>query len=86
LGAYQWLCKARTKYLSSADIWDFRRSWYNCAKVLVNDFARGSYGFTIQKKTTLSCAETIALWSSRDALVVKVLTSHHTEKAETIFF
>jgi len=28
----------------------------------------------VQKKLTLSCGDTIAIWSSRDALVIKVLT------------
>ena len=29
----------------------------------------------MQKKLTLSCGDTIAIWSSRDALVIKVLTA-----------
>jgi RNA-directed DNA polymerase len=29
----------------------------------------------VQKKLTLSCGDTIAIWSSRDALVIKVLTA-----------
>jgi len=78
--AYQWLCKARTKYPSSSDIWDFRRSWCNCVEVLIQDFAKGKYRFDVQKKITLLCGETIALWSSRDALVIKVLTAIIQEK------
>ncbi|MEE9215522.1 MAG: reverse transcriptase domain-containing protein, partial [Thermodesulfobacteriota bacterium] len=35
----------------------------------------GSYRLSVQKKLKLSCGETIALWSSRDALVIKVLTA-----------
>ena len=34
----------------------------------------GVYRFDVQSKLTLSCGETIALWSSQDALVIKVLT------------
>ncbi len=37
-------------------------------------FAAGNYHFDVQKKITLACGEKIALWSSRDALVIKVLT------------
>ena len=39
-----------------------------------NLFLAGSYRFDVQKKICLSTGETIALWSSRDALVLKVLT------------
>jgi hypothetical protein len=38
-------------------------------------FTEGSYQFDVQKKITLACGETIAMWSSRDSLVIKVLTS-----------
>ncbi len=78
--AYQWLCKARTKYPSSSDIWDFRRSWSNKAGTVIKEFAKGCYAFDVQKKITLSCGETIALWSSRDALVIKVITYIIQEK------
>jgi len=80
IDAFQWLCRSRTKYPSSSDIWDFRRSWCNRVKVLVKDFVRGKYRFGVQKKIILSCGGTIALWSSRDALVIKVLTAIIQEK------
>jgi len=37
-------------------------------------FDAGSYKFDVQKKVTLSCGETIAMWSSKDSLIIKVLT------------
>ncbi len=40
----------------------------------MNAFRSGQYRFDVQKKITLSSGDTIALWSSRDAMVLKVLT------------
>ena len=37
-------------------------------------FRRGTYRFGLQKKVTLKDGGTVALWSSADALVIKVLT------------
>lgn len=37
-------------------------------------FRSGTYQFDVQAKIALSCGETIALWSSQDALIIKVLT------------
>ena len=73
--AFQWLCRSRKKHPPSSDIWKFRRIWDKEGNELRKDFADGSYRFDVQKKITLSCGETIALWSSCDALVIKVLTS-----------
>ncbi len=72
--AYTWLKKSRKHYPSSSDIWDFRREWEACSEELIRSFLLGSYRLDVQKKITLSTGETIALWSSRDALVLKVLT------------
>jgi len=40
----------------------------------MESFRTSKYRFDVQSKITLSCGETIALWSSQDALVIKVLT------------
>ncbi len=72
--AFQWLCHSRKNHPPSSDIWDFRRYWGDTGDAVIKEFADGTYRFDVQKKTTLSCGETIALWSSRDALIIKVLT------------
>ncbi|RZB38005.1 MAG: hypothetical protein SRB2_00351 [Desulfobacteraceae bacterium Eth-SRB2] len=41
---------------------------------MMESFRTGKHQFDVQAKITLSCGETIALWSSRDALIIKVLT------------
>jgi hypothetical protein len=78
--AYQWLCQSRKNHPPSSDIWNFRRCWNEQAEAIIEDFTEGSYNFYVQKKITLSCGETIALWSSRDALVIKVITDIIQEK------
>ena len=72
--AYQWLCKQRKKHPPSSDIWDVRQTWNSRNNLLMNKFITGTYRFDVQKKITLSSGETIALWSSCDALIIKVLT------------
>ena len=72
--AYHWLCQRRKKHQPSSDIWDFRRSWGPLAEEIMESFRRGAYRFGLQKKVALRDGETIALWSSVDALVIKVLT------------
>jgi len=73
--AFRWLCLRRCKHPPSSDVWDFRRNWNEIKEFVIEDFTKGTYKLSVQKKLTLSCGDTIALWSSRDALVIKVLTA-----------
>jgi len=66
--AYKWLCLRRCKHPPSSDVWDLRRNWNKIKEVVIDDFAKGCYKLSVQKKITLSCGDTIAIWSSRDAL------------------
>ena len=72
--AYEWLKKSRKNHPASSDIWDFHRSWNEKKLTMKKAFLSGSYSFDVQKKIRLSNGETIALWSSRDSLILKVLT------------
>jgi len=72
--AFQWLYRSRKNHSPLSDIWDFRRSWVNRADAVIDVFRLGDYQLDVQKKMTLSDGETIAVWSSRDALVLKLLT------------
>jgi len=47
-------------------------------------FRTGDYRFDVQSKLTLSCGETIALWSSKDALIIKVLTGILQKKLKPV--
>jgi RNA-directed DNA polymerase len=72
--AYQWLCKYRKNHPPNSDILDFKRTWPRHGEAIREAFSNGTYRFDVQSKITLSCGETIALWSSQDALIIKVLT------------
>lgn len=72
--AYEWLGKARKNHPPDADIWDFRRMWQYQADNIISRFSDGSYFLGVQKKISLACGDTIAMWSSVDSLVIKVLT------------
>ncbi len=74
LYSYHWLKKSRKYQPSSSDIWAFRRMWDTKSANIIKSFLTGSYQFGLQKKIHLSSGETIALWSSPDALVLKILT------------
>ncbi len=72
--AYHWLSKSRKNHPSDSDIWNLKRTWDSPAEAIMESFRSGTYQFDVQAKITLSCGETIALWSSYDALIIKVLT------------
>jgi len=78
--AYQWLCRSRKNHPPDSDIWNLKRTWHSQAKAIMESFRTCAYRFDVQAKITLSCGETIALWSSRDALIIKVLTGIIQEK------
>ena len=80
--AYQWLCKCRKNHPPDSDIWDLKREWADKAKGIISLFAAGSYRFDTQKRVKLACGETIAMWSSKDALIIKVLTGILQNKLE----
>jgi hypothetical protein len=72
--AYQWICKSRKNHPPDSDIWNFKRTWNRKAGAIMESFRTGAYRFDVQAKVILSCGEKIALWSSQDALIIKVLT------------
>ena len=78
--AYLWLCTSRKKYPPSSDIWNFRRWYKERINTVMDLFRKGDYQFDVQKKIVLTGGETIALWSSSDALIIKVLTGIIQEK------
>ncbi len=71
---YDWLCRCRKKHPPSSDIWNLGSMWEQLRDLVSDAFTLGTYRFDVQSKITLASGETIALWSSQDALVIKVLT------------
>jgi RNA-directed DNA polymerase len=72
--AINWLYKNRSAHPPASNIWNFRRSRDERSDMIIKDFSNGTCLFNVQKKITLSCGETIAIWSSENALIIKVLT------------
>jgi len=79
-GAYLWLYKNRKNHPPDSDIWNFKRTWQDQIEAILDAFRTDDYRFDLQTKLTLSCGETIALCSSKDALVIKILTGIIQEK------
>ena len=77
---YLWLCKIRKNHPPDSDMWEFKRKWPSQSETIIQSVRTGTYQFDVQTKITLSCGETIALWFSQDALIIKVLTGIIQEK------
>ncbi len=80
--AYQWLCKSRKNHPPDSDIWNFKREWANTSDDIIEKFVTGQYQFGVQKRITLASGESIAMWSSSDSLIIKVLTDILQEKLQ----
>ena len=76
--AYSWLCKQRRSYPVNSDIWHLRFNWVTEKSQLVNELRSGRYLFSPLQSITKKNGQVIHLWSSRDALVLKLLTLHLT--------
>ncbi|MEL5280743.1 reverse transcriptase domain-containing protein [Serratia bockelmannii] len=72
--AYQWLIKARKHYPDNADIWHLRFYWQRERESILSAINRGQYRFSPLQIIKKASGESIALWSARDALVLKLLT------------
>ncbi len=72
--AYTWLCQQRHHYPAQADIWFFRRDWNSNKEALLKDLCAGDYVFSPLTRLYKSDGQIINLWSSQDALVLKLLS------------
>jgi len=72
--AYAWLCHRRKGYHANTDVWHFRRNWQAEKARLKAELTAGTYRFDVLDRVTLKDGSSIALWSSRDAIVLKALT------------
>lgn len=72
--AYQWLINARKHYPDDADIWDLRFHWQREQDEILSAVNGGEYRLSPLQIIKKASGESIALWSSRDALVLKMLT------------
>jgi hypothetical protein len=59
-------------------IWDYN------SKEIIHSFCSGVYRFDVQKKVEDSNGEFISLWSSRDAVIIKVITQIMQERLKPV--
>jgi RNA-directed DNA polymerase len=71
--AYLWLCKQRRNFPVNADIWHLRFHWHTIRGELLQTLHKQDYTFLPLSVVTKADGETLHLWSSQDALVLKML-------------
>jgi RNA-directed DNA polymerase len=71
--AYLWLCKQRRNFPANADIWHLRFHWNTIRGELLQTLNKQDYNFMPLSVVTKADGESIHLWSSQDALVLKML-------------
>jgi len=71
--AYSWLCKQRANFPANADIWHLRFHWQSVRQELLQTLHKQDYTFMPLSVVTKADGETLHLWSSQDALVLKML-------------
>jgi RNA-directed DNA polymerase len=71
--AYSWLCKQRRNFPANADIWHLRFHWHTIRGELLQTLNKQDYTFMPLSVVTRADGETLHLWSSQDALVLKML-------------
>ena len=72
--AYKWLCQQRKHFPPNSDIWDFRFHWEENKLKLLHKINSGNYLFSPLKRICKINGRFLHLWSSQDALVLKVLS------------
>ncbi|MFT5542334.1 MAG: RNA-directed DNA polymerase [Arenicella sp.] len=71
--AYSWLCKQRANFPANADIWHLRFHWHTIRGELLQTLNKQDYTFMPLSVVTKADGERLHLWSSQDALVLKML-------------
>jgi RNA-directed DNA polymerase len=71
--AYLWLCKQRANFPANADIWHLRFHWHTIRGELLQTLNKQDYTLLPLSVVTKADGETLHLWSSQDALVLKML-------------
>jgi RNA-directed DNA polymerase len=71
--AYLWLCKQRRNFPTNADIWHLRFHWHRVRQDLLQSLNKQDYTFVPLSVVNKADGESIHLWSSQDALVLKML-------------
>jgi RNA-directed DNA polymerase len=70
---YLWLCKQRANFPANADIWHLRFHWHTIRGELLQTLNKQDYTLLPLSVITKADGESLHLWSSQDALVLKML-------------
>jgi hypothetical protein len=71
--AYSWLCQQRANFPPNADVWHLRFHWHSQRQALLDSLHSHDYTLLPQSVVTKADGSSIHLWSSCDALVLKML-------------
>lgn len=71
--AYSWLCQQRANFPPNADVWHLRFHWHSQRQALIDSLHSHDYTLLPQSVVTKADGSSIHLWSSCDALVLKML-------------
>ena len=71
--AFLWVCLKRKEHSHNNDVWNLRRHWQTVKPDLQKQLLDGTYQFSPQQEIRFD-TETIELWASLDALVLKAVT------------
>ncbi|TAK61889.1 reverse transcriptase domain-containing protein [Methylobacter sp.] len=72
--AYRWVCRQRRHFPPNADIWGLRRIWPARRSALLTAIKSGDYRFSSLYCVCKKNRHSVHVWSSEDAVVIKVLT------------
>ena len=71
--AFLWLCLKRKEHSHNNGVWNLRRHWQTVKPDLQKQLLDGTCRFSPQQEIRFD-TETIELWASLDALVLKAVT------------
>jgi len=77
--AYSAVSRSRRSHPARSDIWNLRRSWARERVDLLAALVAGTYRFSPLLRVETAAGEMVDMWSSRDAVVLKLLANHLAE-------
>jgi hypothetical protein len=77
--AYSAVCLSRRAHPAKSDIWNLRRSWAHDRADVLAALVAGTYRFSPLLRVETAAGEMVDMWSSRDAVVLKLLANHLAE-------
>src|SRR5690606_8685648 len=72
--AYGWLIRRRHRWPPDADVWHLRFHWQQEGPDILSRLNSGHYRLSPMQVIRKASGERVAIWSSRDALVIRMLT------------